>query len=257
MRFVRLCLLYAVALAAACLFAPAKAAPPPGTDWVMTFSDNFDAPALDPAIWSVSSSADGRRPNGDPAEVVVSDNALHLICRHHMHGKDEWTSAGLWTRDFRQAFGYFEARLRYAKATGLTNLFRLITDQPISSGGFEIAVDEGRYPRLVSIQLHRPGARGLYVYRAKAGTDLSNDYHLYGLSWLPNSRGTTTLTWYVDGTPIQSAACPDCTRPVRLWLGTRVITGSGPFAPPSSGVSMDVDYVRVYQVRTTAMHHQQ
>ncbi len=257
MRLVSISLFVAAGLAVAGQSGMAGAAPPAGADWVLTFNEDFDGPMIDPSIWSVSSGQHLRQRDSDPANVVLSDHVLHLISRHHLRGGQEWTSAGLWTRNFRQAFGYFEARVRYARATGMTNVFRLVTDQPISAGGFDIAVDEGRYPCVISMQLRRPGFRGLFINQMTAATDLSSDYHLYGLAWLPNRRGSTTLTWYVDGAPVQTAVCAQCTRPARLWLGTQVITGSGPFAPPPSGASMDVDYVRVYQLHNLSERRRQ
>ena len=223
------------------------AAPPADGTWVPTFTEEFERSTLDPTVWSAGPDT-GR--SAEAAHLLVSDGILHLITRHHQGGRREWTSAFLATRRFRQTYGYFEVRMRLAHATGMTNLIRLSSDQPNRPGGFEITLAEGRYPGEVDSGVLRHDAPTLMTRHALAGIDLSADYHVYGLEWLPEGRGRTKLTWYLDDKPLQVAVSDDCARPVRLWLGTQVTTWSGPFAPAISGASMDVDFIRIYQLHS-------
>lgn len=248
MRLSTACLLSSLALGLPGAVGQAAAAPPADEEWTPTFSEEFEEPALDSTVWTFKSPADiPARPFPDGAPLVLSDGALHLVVRHHQHGKHEWTSSRLLTHNFQQLYGYFEARLRYARSTGLANVFRLVSDGP--PRGQQIIVNEGRYPCELALQLQRPDAKGIYAKLSLGGVDLSAGYHTYAVKWLPNGAGSSTITWYFDGAPVQSTDCRGCTRPLRLELDAEVLTGTGPFAPTIDGTSMDVDYVRVYQLR--------
>ncbi len=220
------------------------AAAPPGRDWVCTFAEEFDAPDLDPSRWATPPVVAAEA--GLPGRFLLSDGALHLVLRPDGHRP--WTSTRLSTRGFHQTFGYFEVRLRYARSTGLANVFGLSTDHPVTTGGLDIAVIEGTYPSGVAVHLRRLGRAASGARRILAGIDLSAEYHLYALEWRPDSRGLPNLVWYVDGSPVHRASCSECTQPMQLRLETVVTAWDGPFAPVRDGASMDVDYVRVYQL---------
>ena len=81
-------------------------------------------------------------------------------------------------------------------------------------------------------------------------TDFSAGYHVFGLSWLPDGRGSSRLIWYLDGIPLHQSNCRACNQALRLWIGTHVTTQAGPFAPVADGASLDIDYVRIYQDRS-------
>jgi hypothetical protein len=226
---------------------PCGAQPPPGVEWVPTLAEEFDESTLDRGFWATPTETGlfdiGA---GDPSQLLLSDGALHLVTRYHPKSGREWSSASVSTRRFHQAFGYFEVRLRYARATGLTDLVKLVTDLPPSLGGTEITLVEGRYPNQAIARLRTTDHSENGPMPAPA--DLSADYHLFGLSWLPDGNGAATLTWYLDDHPVFHASCPNCTHPARVWLGTEVTTWRGPFAPATGGSAMDVDYVRIYQM---------
>lgn len=224
--------------------AGAQAEPPEGKDWVNTFDQAFSRSAVDSEIWAAGRPSEA----GEAGRLLVSDGALHLVARHRPHSR-RWRTADLSTKHFHQTFGYFEARLRYARSTGLTNVFRLQTDQPVAAGGMQIAIDEGAYPNHVGISLRLHRRPVATVRLTMPDVDLSADYHLYGMEWLPDGHGSTRLTWFVDGRRVHSIQCSDCTRPMGLWLGTQVMTPEGPFSPVSDGAAMDVVSVRAYQLR--------
>jgi beta-glucanase (GH16 family) len=237
-------------------FAPnAAAEPPAGGDWVSTFADEFDGTVLDLNVWAAGRPADLEDPDDvDPHGALLSDGALHLVTRHREHGDGEWTTTWLSPRPFRQTYGYVEVRMRFARATGLNDLVALVSDSGLRQGGPAICVVDGSYPSQVKVKLKRPGRRSEIGVIVDKDIDLSAEFHVYGLSWLPNGKGQIHLTWYMDGAPIHQADCPECTKPMHLLIGTRVTTWNGPFAPVPAGASMDVDYVRTYQQRTLVRH---
>ena len=226
----------------------AGAAPPADVEWEQTFSDEFGGPGLDGNIW-----VSGRPSIAEELGIqnqrvtLLSDGILHLVTRHHDMNPRVWTSASITPRHFRQTYGYAEVRLRFARATGLEDLVLLTTDGGFRGGGAEIVLVEGRYPGGIGIKLKQPGLPFTTLSFFNTATDFSADYHVFGLSWLPDGRGSTRLIWYLDGNPMLQADCPKCNQPMRLWIGTHVTTWAGPFAPVPAGASMDVDYVRVYQ----------
>lgn len=226
------------------------AAPPAGIDWVETFADEFNGTALESNVWT----SDRAIINDDPApeeshSTLLSDGILHLVTRHHDGNSREWTSASVSPRRFRQSYGYAEVKMRFARATGLNNLVMLATDGGPREARVEVVIVEGRYPSGISLKLKRPNGQETLSLITNA-TDFSAGYHLFGLSWLPDGKGSTHLIWYLDGVPIHQADCPQCNEKMQLWIGTHVTTWAGPFAPVSDGASMDVDYVRVYQDRS-------
>ncbi len=60
-----------------------------------------------------------------------------------------------WGGHFAQAYGYWEARMRYAGAPGLNNAFW--TRPPGKDSDFEIDFNEGHWPNAVNISLHQNG----------------------------------------------------------------------------------------------------
>jgi beta-glucanase (GH16 family) len=230
------------------------AAPPEGQDWVPTFDAAFNGP-LDAAIWAPESgSPDAFESARDPAHVVVENGLARLVVGHRDRGGWQWISGEISSRSFRQTYGYFEARLRYAGATGLNNGFRLATDAPLAEGGVVIDVDQGHYPSEIATALRRDG-EVLALKTTVPTVDLSREFHLYGLAWLPNDHGSTTLRWYFDGRLIRTLDCAECTQPVRIVLGAAVTSNAkvaGPATPALDGKSMDIAAVRAYRLKEPA-----
>jgi beta-glucanase (GH16 family) len=230
------------------------AAPPEGQDWVSTFEAAFDG-SLDAATWvSASGSSDAFESARGPANVVVENGAARLVVGHSDRGGWQWISGQIESRSFRQTYGYFEARLRYAGATGLNNGFRLVTDAPLAEGGVVVDVDQGHYPSEIVTALRRDG-EALAQKTTVPAADLSREFHLYGLAWLPNDHGSTTLRWYFDGRLVRTLDCAACTQPVRIVLGAAVTSNAkvaGPATPALDGKSMDIAAVRAYRVKEPA-----
>jgi beta-glucanase (GH16 family) len=228
-----------------------RAAPPPGTDWVPTFFDEFNGTALDGNAWTSGRPSPREEPTSEEArETLLSDGILHLVTRHHERSAREWTTASVSPRKFRQRYGYAEIRLRFARTTGINNLVMLTTEASPHAPLTEIVIVEGRYPSGIAIKMTGAGGHLEPLSNFTSATDFSAGYHVFGLSWLPDGKGSTHLVWYLDGALIYQADCAACNQSMRLWIGTHVTTWAGPFAPVADGASMDVDYVRVYQDRT-------
>jgi beta-glucanase (GH16 family) len=250
---------FAVFLAVLCLAAPAGAQPPSGKDWALTFEDDFGGPvtngeldgyALDFERWRpLSGTIDKILSERTPANLVYRGGMLRLVNRHETsHGK-EWTSAKMESRDFRQIYGYYEARMRYAGVAGIMNRFSLHTDAETGPAWFGIDINDGAFPDNITVDLRLRGDSAGRRKTYAGAADLSRDFHVYGLEWLPGEDGLSTLNFYFDDRLIHSMTCALCNRPVKVILTTAVVGGKGPITAALDGKSMDVDYVRVYQLK--------
>lgn len=241
------------------------AEPPAHAEWAMTFRDEFDGDGVN---WDVWQSQAGRRGKDKiegrwPENNVVKDGALYQVTKREKppRGGKDWSTAHIWTRSFAQKYGYFEARMRYGPY--LNNAFWLFRPRGKrfpNPPHFEIDINEGHTPREVAMTLH------FYVYpegdkigdlhstgkRWNAPADLDKDFHLYGVEW--NDR---EMVWYYDGRPVRRLRYPVGHAPMDVRLSTIVMTRQldkdGVSVDTMDGVSMAVDWVRVYR-KTKDLH---
>jgi hypothetical protein len=214
---------------------------PPEGEWTMVFSDDFDGDAPDPAKWRVS---DGEtwgkllsvRMRGN---VVVEDGLLRLVTRREDVLGKQWTTGMLGTGGlFAQAYGYWEARMRYAGAPGLNNAFW--TRPPGKESDFEIDFNEGHWPNTVNISLHQddlPSDQKAW----RALVNLSRDFHVYGCLWTEKE-----VVFYWDGMEIGRKPNTKAHQPSPVIFSTAVIPWAGLAGDRLDGQSMDVDWVRVW-----------
>lgn len=221
-----------------------RAGPPRPEEWELTFQDEFDGDRLDPEIWkSAQGESWGRLLSARyPENAVVQNGLLRLVTRKEERGGKAWTTAMISTRAFRQKYGYWESRYRYAAATGLNQAFWMhapaAKDQP---EGFEIDVNEGHFPTGVNATLHQSGLPS-QSQRFVADYDLSADFHLYAVEW--NEK---EVIYYFDGQEIHRVPNTKAHREAPILYSTAVLTWAGPITDALHGKSMDVDWVRVYR----------
>ncbi len=126
--------------------------------WKLVWNDEFDYPDSQlEKKWTAQHSASGSfvissrwREN-----VVVRDGILELINRKEKRGGQEWTSGSIWTNELFH-YGYFEARYKYAGATGTNNSFWMWPKNGVPEGQkvFEMDVNEGHYPNEINTNVH-------------------------------------------------------------------------------------------------------
>ena len=164
---IRTMIVVAMTLAGAGLCALAE--PPDHAEWEMTFEEQFEGEALDTQVWESQNSPSGaaRLDGRWPDNNVVEDGVLHQVTRREdpPRGGKDWSSAHIWTREFSQQYGYFEARVRYGR--GLNNAFWLwrpssLFDRP----HFEIDINEGHTPSQIAMTYHQ------YVYHEDGWREL-------------------------------------------------------------------------------------
>ena len=246
-----------LALLAICLFgtiAALPAAPPEHSAWRLTFSDEFDGSDLDMNAWEVESGAPTHILSSRwPENIEVRDGVCRLVTRKEKRAGKEWTTAHMWTRTFRQKYGYFEARYRYGAAPGLNNAFWLMPRATGEQAGvygmkgylrkFEIDINEGHYPGKVNMNIHN--WEGEHWSKHELWTspdDLGTSFHTYGLEWTDKE-----LIWYVDGVERRRIAHEICHLEVPVIFSTAVLKWAGKITEALDGAAMEVDYVRIYE----------
>lgn len=223
-----------------------RTGPPNPEQWELAFSDEFNGDRLDTNVWrSAQGESWGRLLSARfPENAVVADGLLRLVTRKENRGGKEWTTAMISTRNFRQKFGYWESRYRYAAATGLNQAFWMHAATKDKSQGFEIDVNEGHYPADVNATVHQNGLPSI-SRRFVAEYDLAADFHIYAAEW--NER---EIVFYFDGQEIHRVSNTKAHLEVPVIYSTAVLTWAGPVTDALDGKSMDVDWVRVYRRKT-------
>lgn len=169
-------------------------------------------------------------------------------------------------------YGYFECRYKYAASNGFNNSFWMLGAPQMSKDYIEIDINEGQVDEggqrnkasweaaggQLSLDQVRPltldhssgkCTRPAYYY---TNVDLSADFHTYAFLWTPD-----TLSYYFDGQlllkhPNRRIVGTEpqyrlLNYPMNIYLSTLNCTSvAGPATMVES--SMDIDYVRVYQL---------
>ena len=216
--------------------------PPANSKWRLTFDDEFNGNSVNWNLWGSDNGQLRGLSTRWPENAVVSNGVLHMVVKQEQRGAGSWTAANLWTKNFRQTYGYWEARFRYAAGAGLNNAFWMMHDlDSTKSDSFEIDVNEGHYPGDVNTTLHQNGHSDDSTL-VRAGEDLSAGFHTYACLWDPQQ-----IIFYMDGKEVSRKRHVKANDSVPAILSTAVISWAGtPHTENLNGKSMDVDWVRVY-----------
>ena len=233
--------------------------------WTLTFNDDFTGLSLDSTKWA------HRQPGVRNSAINTSDavsvsGGLLTITTYTDAGQHYTGMIGTQGK-FEQAYGYFEARLKFHSTAGEWSAFWLQSPtygSPIGDpgqAGTEIDIVEHRATnpngadlraRYVSA-VHWDGYGAEHQQTAKthaALPGLANDtWHTYGLKWSPTGYGfyfDDTLIWSVNQSVSRRSEYMILSSEVRdgNWAGSVPAGGYGSLA--SSVTNMQVDYVRVY-----------
>ena len=253
--------------------------------WQLTWEDNFNGSAVDTTKWAYEQGAGGygnsEMQNYRASNARVENGEL-IIKAEPQAGKNitsctqdnTYWSSKLWTKGlFSQAYGRFEAKISVPVGEGFWPAFWMLS-QDNSYGGWpfsgEIDIMEarGRVPDRFGGAIHFGHAWPANQWVSKDwlfhdGTNISN-YHVYTVEWDPMElryycdgylyQTIKNTQWFTDGAPNSPTAPFD--KPFYLILNLAVGgTFDSPNYPgklggPKTG-EMKVDYVRVYQKKTT------
>ena len=225
-----------------------------GTEYSITFDDEFDGNTLDTSKWELCPEWKRQDYNAYWDDGMTSlDGKGNLVLTMDKKG-DTFYSGGIRSKGlFEQKYGYFEVRCTLNSIPGYWSAFWLMGETVSNvddSGrdGTEIDIFESAYYEKNAVNHglnwdgygsdhkgsgHRYSAAGLY-----------EGYHTFALKWTPNE-----YVFYVDGE--ESWRTSDggvCQEPLYLKMTTETGSFAGR-APEGTSLpdSVYIDYIRVYQ----------
>ena len=166
-----------------------------------------------------------------------------------------YTSGALTTqKSFSQLYGYFEMRAELPSGAGMWPAFWLLPANgswPPELDAMEVlgGSTDTLYTTLHSATLTSTAGHSLGF--STLTTDLSVGFHTYGVLWT-----ATDLSWYLDGQLVASAVTPSDMNTAMYMLVNLAVGGTGSWPGPAAGETdtMQVDYVRAYQLPAAVTH---
>lgn len=248
-------------------------------NWVLNFSDEFNASSLDLNKWfkSVSTKSRTARENlGVKDWRWISDNAFlnnngQLILRATKVNNTTMRCGSVESRGLYEVkYGYLEAKIKIAKTTkGNHTAFWLQganqgnVDNSAADGAevdiFESAWTSNTSKTVVHYDGYNAAFKKNHTIPFNTPNIHNNEFHTYGLLWTENE-----MFVYYDGVQVVSTQSnkpfPFSTNPTNgydlvpkvkewLWLSVGASFGDGDFQSQPVGLLSDaeVDYVRVYK----------
>lgn len=259
-------------------------------DWVLAWSDEFDAAAgtpLNPNSWTHElgdgslngttgwGNAELQYYTDDPANAAMDGNGNLVITTNTLdvnttdlvcwYGPCQYTSARLITKNkINFEYGRIEARIQVPPGEdGLWPAFWALGSDIDEvgwpqTGEIDIMEYVSRLPNEIFGTIHGPGYSGgasfgnIYDF----GVPVANDYHTFAIEWQPD-----IISWFVDGIAYHQAIPADVApnewvfnHPFFLLLNQAIGGNFGGAISPDLTFpqEMKVDYVRVYQAEDSA-----
>lgn len=241
----------------------------------LVWQDEFDGPELDRSSWNVEERPD-HWVNGELQSFVDDDSHVfvkdgHLVIkperiieadRSVSYKSGRINSQGL--RDFK--YGYFEMRVKTSRGKGFLTSIRLLpTENKYGewprSGSIDFIAADGQYCEkgISIVHYGMPSEEKSGVF-GNGKTDLSDEFHTYGMEWLPGK-----FTFFLDGKEFFSNSywfASETENSPRMYpapfdqlfnIEMNVSVGGDWVGAPDRTTVFDeyselqVDYVRVYQ----------
>jgi beta-glucanase (GH16 family) len=228
---------------------------PPGQEWKLTWSDEFDGAIVDTNKWDVM--GDWKRRDGWwVKEDSFLDGKGNLVLRTKKDG-ERFTSGAVRTRGrFEHAFGFWTTRCQLPKEQGHWSAFWLMSQPVFRVGdagrdGTEIDVAEfpwrdGRY----EINLHWDGYGKEHKSAGKnitAFPAITNGFHNFSLLWTTNE-----YVFYVDGNEVwRTKAGGVSQNPEYAKFSNEVGVWAGDIKKAKLPDDFIIDYIRVYDAVPT------
>jgi autotransporter-associated beta strand protein len=242
-------------------------ADPPGNGWALAWADEFSGTAVDTSKWSVGT---GARRDATNTNSAVSVAGGILSVKTYTEGGKHYTGWLGSNGKFENAFGYWEARMRFNSSAGMWSAFWL---QPSginnvgdpAGNGTEIDIVEHRRQDSGGADMRNKSAMNIHwdgygASHKSVGSTASNpgvdssslqgNFHTYGVLWEPGK-----YTFFIDGAEVWSTTA--AISQVRQWiyLTSEVENGAWAGGIPSGGygdrnattTKFDIDWVRFHQ----------
>ena len=230
------------------------------------FFDDFTGGTLDPAIWTVMDRP-GDASNSEaecytPANVSVSNGVLAITSKVQSincgGNKYNYTSGMVQWTNFSFLYGTVEIRAKMAGGQGTwpalwllgancqqSNVQSADNVPPCSwpnTGSDEIDISEIKGGTLTTVWQNVIANGGGFQSCSPTTTDVSQNWHTYGLVWTPGS-----LSWTIDGVTTCSFSTDLPYMPMFLMINTAMGGSGGPIYDATLPQTLLVDYVRITQ----------
>jgi beta-glucanase (GH16 family) len=258
-----------------------------GTNWELTFTDEFDSTALDTGKWSNRTAryTTGGYDYDDLAGVdnwAIEDSKLKIWPMKSAAYDNEVFQRMFYTRNkWTQTFGFFEARLKMPWGKGCWPAFWLHS--------YGVPGDTNRRPEIDIMEAYTGDVGGYWATTAmKArmigntvhrtlgstvaqnnvditeagipGSTFSDAFHVYGVHW-ERGKATfyidgnihTTITWLSPDTYLCHPMYIACNLSFSSGGGNAVVYGTGDPSPTNQVLSMgktygyEIDYIRAWR----------
>lgn len=217
----------------------AASAPGSIAGWKLIYSQDFSGSGL-PAGWGAYSGQPGGDPYGqwDPANVIVSDGALHLMATASATG-------GVMFTGNPQTYGMYLVRMKgdYEPGLQISDIVLLWPQRDVWPPEIDFFEDSGGARDTYKATVH-PGPNGDNSNQTHVTVDSNaTQWHTYGVQWTP-----TSIIFTIDGHQAGAAvphsglpAWPDI--PMNLALQSQNL---GAAEPSRTTETMTVDWVAEY-----------
>lgn len=242
------------------------------SEYTVVFSDDFDGDSLDTSLWSLvpegGSSAWRYYVDTDDASLVtVSNGVLTLTGTKDTSDSSttDYREGAVWTAyTFTFQYGYIEVRAKFDSVQGVWPAIWLMSSSGLTwpSGGEIDIMEHLNYDSYVYQTLHyglaSDGTKGSKSTTATL-SDTDDGYHTYGLEW-----GEGYISYYVDGVCTLTVTADDVGSAwpydlennefyliLSMQIGGTWVEGSDGIDAAtlySSGATMEIDYVYIYQL---------
>jgi len=236
----------------------AFSAPPSGSNWQMSFNDEFEGTSLDLQKWDTVSVCCGHRQFDAynlGSNCIVQNGILREVIRNGSINGSKYLAAAITTRSFKQQFGYFEIRCKLPSGNGLWPAFWMDGKDPLH---YEIDIFEqlGCHPTRVWYTMHKwTGGHNQCNVGAATSSTLTTAFHTMGMEW----KAGNTCDFYLDDQKVASSgtncfyndnipALPICANFQSDNLNWE--------CPPIDNTTVlpayyDIDWIRIYSKSTT------
>jgi beta-glucanase (GH16 family) len=228
-------------------------------NWSTVFDDEFNGTSLNPVwqphqYWSTGATKGDGVEESDPANVSVSDGALHLTAKQDNSFGTGYTGALVQAGGINYGpvkptasflYGYAEARIKIPPGKGLWPAFWMMPASYHDANG-EIDIMEMLDDNTSTVYgtLHHGPAQTQKILHA--GQDLSAGWHTFAVDWEPDH-----ITWFVDGQAYGTVTDPAFIPTEAMYPIFDLAVGGNwagmPDASTAFPATMDVDYIRIWQ----------
>lgn len=164
----------------------------------------------------------------------------------------KYTSGLITTKDiFAQAYGYFEMRVKLPAGQGLWPAFWLAPQDYSWPPEIDVFETLGRQPSTVFFTVHinegKTPEDKTQIARTYEGLDTSKDFHIYGMSWSPE-----TIIYFIDRKEVAEIPTPKSVNKPMYVLANMALGGAWAGDPDETTpfpAKMIIDYIHIYQFK--------